>query len=403
MTTALFCLALCSCEAVERVLDLDFYDLPDSRIENLGRLHTASTRHHYSAHFVGDLEHSFMAERRTIGGVTIGRPGRGDSVAERPEPIPNPSARCLELLTELLDFDSQANPRLAALQIAWCARIISEDPSFLSRERAILGLGPLARRIGIEGPVSLAIDAPRADADRTAELLADLIASWRNLAQGTGSESSLREDADAIAATVFDLQGSRRILPALAGLLGSADEASPGRDVLLELLEDFQRRTIQLSLARGLNLPRGAASKVRAAVVSASVEAGGIEMLARFMSVLQAERQAGAERDELLVLRILELVARYGFPDSFANLDVERYDRLRDEWYGLLLGFAVEDLEGRVRVQAMQALSRSVQGPDSLREEDWEAWYYARIDGRREKEGLPPRLNAAEESEGTDS
>ncbi len=48
----------------------------------------------------------------------------------------------------------------------------------------------------------------------------------------------------------------------------------------------------------------------------------------------------------------------------------------------------------------MQALTRTAEGPGSLREEEWEEWYYARIDERRAREGLPPTPMAVDPTEG---
>ena len=105
----------------------------------------------------------------------------------------------------------------------------------------------------------------------------------------------------------------------------------------------------------------------------------------------------------MLVFRILDLLSIYGFPESFAGLSTERYELVKEGWYDLLVGIAVEDLDGPVRVKAMQALERTTNGPDSLREEDWEEWYYQRIEQRREREGLPPIRDAAKESEDPDA
>lgn len=394
-------LVLPSCEATRRILELDFYDAPDSRIENLERLHNARTGHHYTVDFVGDFEQTLSRERRTIGGVTIGSMVMDEPSKHKPVALANPSESCLELISELLEFDSEDNPRLAAMQIAWAARIVDEDPSHLSRERAILGMTVHARRLKISGPVTLQIDAPRANADETAQLLTGLIKAWRNLRDGGGGIDELRNQVDEVAGTTFDLKGSRRVLTALSGLMASGEKGSPEFALLTDLLEDFQRRTIEFSLGRALNDRKGPASRVRAAVVSTCADAGGAAMLARFMTVLEAERQAGPERDAILVFRILDLISRYGFPQSFAGMSDERLAAVREGWYDLLIGFAVEDLEGRVRVKAMQALTKTSDGPGSLREEEWEEWYYTRVEERRLREGLPPTPLAVDPSDST--
>jgi len=397
-------LASPSCKFTQRLVELDFYDAPESRLENLERLHTPGTGHHYSARFVGDVEHAFSLGKGTVGGITIGSPGKGGGTEDRaPTALPNPAETCLELLAELLAFDSSDNPRLEALQVAWCARIIDQDPAHLSRERAVLGLGPIGRRLGIEGPVALPLDAPRADAKQTADLLADLLAVWRVRREGMLRGEEWDAALEALRATTFDLDGSRRVLVALAGVLGGVPEADPSHAELVELLEDFERRTIQFSLARALVGRPGPESRVRAAVVSACAEAGGSELVARFLSVLEQERGAGPERDALLVVRIFDTVAALGLPASFAELDEARYAVWRERWYEAMVGYAVEDLDGRVRVEAMKALCRTAGGPGSLREEEWEEWYYTRVEERRAREGLPPTLRATDELEGADT
>jgi hypothetical protein len=139
---------------------------------------------------------------------------------------------------------------------------------------------------------------------------------------------------------------------------------------------------------------------VRAAAVSASVEAGGAAMLARFVaSTLRAERRRGPDRDAIVVVEILSLVQRYGFPVSLEGFDPAQFADLREGWLGVLVGLAVEDPESHVRVKAMQALASVSEGPRSLREEDWEEWHYARSARLREEAGLPRALDAVEASE----
>ncbi|MFT7670753.1 MAG: hypothetical protein ACI8X5_003464, partial [Planctomycetota bacterium] len=111
-----------SCETFSKIVELDFYDAPDSRVENLKRLHTPAGKHHYTVHFVGDFDQAFGKASRTIGGVSLGKDaGSSSSPQGKPKRLENPSESCLELLTELLEFDSSKKPRLAAIQVAWCA------------------------------------------------------------------------------------------------------------------------------------------------------------------------------------------------------------------------------------------------------------------------------------------
>lgn len=394
-TCALVFGLLGSCKTMGKIINLDFIDFPDSRVENLDRLHRPGGGHHYTVAFVGDFYYAANREGRTVGGLRIGSPS--SEASGKPKQLESPSEACLELLNELLDFDSTGNTRLAAVQTAWCARIIQQDPSLLSRERAVLGLGPLGREVTIGVPVALPPEAPRATAEETATLLTDLVRTWRALLENTGTLNDFRGSCAVLRTTTFDLDGCRRVLPAAATLLNKVKPDHVGYDELLELVHDFQRRTIQLALARALAEEPGEASRVRAAVVTASVRAGGADMLARFMPLLEAERQAGADRDALVVSELLAQVAKLGLPESVEDLEPERYRRLRDSWIDLMVGFAVEDEEGFLRVKAMQALTRLETGPASLREEEWEDWYYARIAKKREEAGLPPTLDATDD------
>jgi hypothetical protein len=264
----------------------------------------------------------------------------------------------------------------------------------------VLGLGPLGARYRIGVPVGLPPEAPRASAEETAALLTGLVRAWRATLEGTAGPGELRAACAELRTTVFDLDGCRRVLPAAAGLLARGSEGTPPYDELLELVGDFQRRTIQMSLALALAEPAGEGSRVRAAAVTAAVEAGGAEMLARFMPLLEAERQAGEDRDALVVARLLGEVARAGLPEGVEEVEAERYAALYEGWLDAMVGFAVEDPDGVVRVKAMQALTRLETGPASLREEDWEEWYYARVEQRRSEAGLPPTLDATEVAPG---
>jgi hypothetical protein len=396
LTCTLLVPLLGACKSIDKVLSLDLIDLPDSRIENLERLHTPSGMHHYAVHLVGDVEYAFNRSGRTIGGVRIGKPD--DSMAQegRKNTLSDPSETCYELLGELLDFDSEDDLRLASMQVTWCARIIQTDPSPLSRERATLALGMHGRRVSIDGPRFLPIEMPRADADQTAHLLTGVVANWRGLRQGTALAGELGASLQELSSTRFDLDGARRVLPALAGLLGGAYPGEPGYAQLSEVTLEFQRRTIELALWHAYDRPESA-GRVRAAAVTASVEADGVAMLARFVGTsLATERRRGADRDADLVIEILRLVALLGLPESLEEFGDEQFQEVREGWLAQLMGLAIGDPDSQVRVKAMQALTKVTDGPGTLREEDWEEWYHQRVMRQREEAGLPRALDAVD-------
>ncbi|MFT7484662.1 MAG: hypothetical protein ACI9F9_000506 [Candidatus Paceibacteria bacterium] len=380
---------LSGCKFLGKMANLDFVDYPESRMENLERLHTPSGRHHYTVSFVGDFQHAYNQRGQTVGGLRIGSQP-SDKSSGPPRQLPDPSHSCLELLLELMSFDSSRNLRLEALQVAWCARLIEQDPALLTRERAVLALGPIGERAGVTGFVVLPLDAPRAGAKETAKLLADTVRAFRTWRDGTSTREAWVEQTDLLRNTLFDLDGARRVLPVLGGLLGKASADSPQYAELESLVREFERHTIQLALGRALREKKGTGSLVRAAAVKATVRAAGQGGLARLMPLLTAERAAMEDGDALVMGEIMSALAVTGLPEFIEGLDQEEYELIQENWYAMLVAIAVEDKESRVRVKAMQALGALVDDLDSLREEDWEAWFYVREEARRAALGEAP-------------
>jgi hypothetical protein len=76
-------------------------------------------------------------------------------------------------------------------------------------------------------------------------------------------------------------------------------------------------------------------------------------------------------------VRLLDLIRDHGLPRS-ADLDAERASVLRHEQLGLLMTIAVRvsEFDEHVRAAAMRALGAvSGSGFQSLRFEDWTAWW----------------------------
>lgn len=388
---------LAGCKTWDRLVNFDFVDYPDSRVENLERLHMPSGKHRYTVTFVGDFNHAFNRQGHTIGGLRIGKPPV-DSSSGTTRELPNPSASCLELVTELMEFDSSEHRRLEAVQVTWCARIIEDDPSALSRERAALALGPLGARVGVAGPLVLPTDAPRASAKETAQVLTDTVRTWRAWGENLATRDQWIEQANVLRETPFDLSGSRRVLPVLAGMMVNLPADSLRYETLDPLVREFERHTIQLALGKALREPTGEGSLVRAAAVRATVEAAGVVGLARLMPLLVAEREAQVDGDTQVKAAILGSIAKLGLPASIEGIPQADYDRIYENWLALLVGIAVEDKEGHVRVKSMQALGKLVAELDSLREEDWEEWFYMHEEQKREASGRAPTPLATEES-----
>jgi hypothetical protein len=283
--------------------------------------------------------------------------------------IKNPSETCLELLTELLEFDASEQPRLEAIQIAWCTRLIDQDPYVLTREKATMALGELGAGLAINGPRQLGLAEPRVDAERAGELLSNLISGYRSARDGLGI-AQLQSAIDAIEGETYDLDGARRMLPAAAALLQGAPEEAPATTAVTELVTWLERRTVELAFGRAVLDPQ---SRVRGAAAAAAVRCGDELLYARLMTVL-AEEQEGPG-----LFAFLGVVLERGFPQPSEALSGAEYENATEAWLDTLLSIAVQHPESAVGARAMQVLARVTEGgPDSLREEDWEAWYLER-------------------------
>src|SRR5205085_1398711 len=76
--------------------------------------------------------------------------------------------------------------------------------------------------------------------------------------------------------------------------------------------------------------------------------------------------------------RALEVVARSGLSEQAGSSGSAGPRRTRDEWLAAIYAQLSRRVEGDVRVHAMLALGRlSGAGFQSLREEDWQAWWNA--------------------------
>ncbi len=362
-------LGCASCESLSRIASLDFVDFPETRVANLEAIHLPSGKHRYTAQLQGDSAYMMSSQGRRVGGLNIGAPRSSAPGEPRKDVLRNPSETCLEILTELLEFDGSKQPRLRAVQIAWCARLIDQDPYVLTRERATVALGELGAGLGIGGPLQLGLAEPRVDAERAGELLKDLLRGYRTSREGLGI-ADLTDAISAIQGETYDLDGARRMLPAAAALLQGAPEGKPETVAVTELVTWLERRTVELALGRAV---LDSKSRVRGAAAAATVHCGDELLYARMMAVL-AEEQEGPG-----LFAFLGVVLERGFPQPSKELNGAEYENATEAWLDALLGIAVQHPESAVGARAMQALARVTEdGPDSLREEDWEAWYLAR-------------------------
>ena len=168
-----------------------------------------------------------------------------------------------------------------------------------------------------------------------------------------------------IAKLHYDLDGCLRALAASAALLDRIPAKHKDRTALLKLVLDLERRTVRLALEHG---NQDKSSHVRAAAVEALVRANGHAYLTRLLPRLISEPE------EEVPLAILAMLREQGLPPANPAAPDEREEQLK-----LIYRVATQHPVERVRVAAMAALGAVAgAGFESLREEDWDAWWHKR-------------------------
>lgn len=345
-------LAATSC----RLIEADAY--------NLDQLHGADGRHRYSAALEGNFEYIV---RHQFGALF---PNSNLSQSKSPSPVKNPSGQCLTKMLRLAGYDS-ASPTVASRQVEWFSRLAVDDDAILSRERALIELGKAAERLDV-GPRELDAQIVPAGPAALSEALASLSRAVTQSLSREGSEEMRKADltaaVDLVEGLDLDLDGSRRALRVTTELLKRGGLFSRATPELERLNLHLQRVCVERSLARALDDDD---PLVRAAALEAVVRARGPEALAPLLMRLALEPTEVASRT-------LQLVTELGLPEGpppDMPADAEPPDYLASIYRVVEL---LRD-EGHLRVKAMQALSAtSGSGIVSLREEDWQAWWFAR-------------------------
>jgi hypothetical protein len=351
-----------------------FVKSPGAKDWNLSQLHRSSGSYHYTAELVGDFEFVMRSGTANLPlKSAVKRPLGGDK-----KPVPNPAAATLENLLALAAFDDE-DERTIGLQVMWFARLAVQDPSILARERCVLELARFGRRLPIDVPEPLPPEAMPLGPDALGEELALLVREYRRLLEVGGTDRERQDDLDRVCrrieASVFDLDGGRRILFAVNHLLNGLGARAPARPPLERLSRAAQKVCIELALAEALGDP---APLVRAAALRSSVEAVGTGVLAPIL--LQLDREQSIE----VQAAVMVLVAERGLPDVPASLDEAAAERLRERWLEVIYERAVGQPDGHLQLQAMQALAKVLPpGAGSLRDEDWEQYWLARRDAAR--------------------
>jgi hypothetical protein len=358
---ALLVLALCSaCHVVE------------SKDWNLEQLHEAGGRHRYTAALEGDFEF-FMRQR-----VAAPLLSAGSTLAVKtPKSVEAPADECLDNLIELEEFDP-ADPRVAGLQVEWYARLAVDDPWRLSRERALLALGRAGQRLGAGLPDALKPGEQPTGPEALSSALASLVKSARPVMErgkraGETAELDLDASCQLIERMTLDIAGARRALRATVDLTRASGLNSPAAVPLGRLNASLQRVCVRRALAAGLVDKEDV---VRAAAIEASVACAGNAVL---LPILQ---QLGHEPSADVIVRVMKLVRDVGLPEPSDSLAPEEREKARNAWLAELVRVLETRTEGDIRVGTMLALAKvSGANMQSLREEDWHAWWAARQAG----------------------
>jgi hypothetical protein len=335
---------------------------------NLDQLHDGDSHHRYHAALENDFEFFLRHEATAFLSST------GASFAQKdPAKIDDPSQRCLEFLVELEDAEAN-DARSRALQIEWCARLCAFDPASLCRERATLALGRFGVRIEAGMPRPLPAQPPAATAEAVAGAATALVRAVRGVVDPASlkgeSAPTIAAACSAIEALVLDIDGARRALNALGQLESVRALPSADRAQLEATAVELEKRLVRQAIARAL---KDRDARVRAAAVSAAVACGGLQALEGFVLTLRREE------DAIVVLRVLELVLARGLGEAPPEMPENERAKRREEQLASLYTVLVTRPSGDVRVAAMRALARvSGSGIESLREEDWQAWWLAR-------------------------
>ncbi|MBI5431978.1 MAG: hypothetical protein HZA52_04005 [Planctomycetes bacterium] len=358
-------------------------NIPGARVYNLDELHDANGRHKYRAALVGDAE--FLL-REGFGGVLR---GMGSSVQDKdPSKVEDPTEACVENLVGLLSADPH-DPDIAAMQVELATRIVLTDVWRLSRERAAIGLGRAGERMGLASLPERVPGSTVANAEQLSDLLARFVKAVTPYVAG-GDRDAARQELVALAAEARAFEYDAAGLPrALRGVRLLASRL--GRDIgeLRELSLDLQARAIRQGLEHALD---DEDPFVAAAATWAGRRAFGDAWCTRVL----ARIRRGDAPPELLIAYADDL-ARRGAPADRAGGAADHAGGSAGDAPGevslrLLYELSGGHVDGRVRLAAMQALT-AITGAarTSLREEDWQEWWFERQAASASAEPAPTK------------
>lgn len=351
--------------------------MADSRAWNLNEIHDEATHHRYTGRIEGDTEYFFRHE--VAGSLAVGGAKFEDKT---PVAVPDPATTCLENLIALEEYGDHS-PRTFGLQIEWASRLAAADPWRLTRERAVYMLGRAGQKLSAGIPTGLPEGSRPSGPGAISEALAGLLrASRPALKHGSRMTATERLDLDSacqvVSGMTLDLDGARRLLHASVDLVAAVGTGKAAGAPIADLALELERRCIRFALADAL---KDSDPFVRAAAVEAAVRCAGTGVLDPIL--LQLDNEPSPE----VVVRVLDLVREVGLPEGPLHGTVSEKPLSPEEAKMARLAAIYKVVgrpEGWVRVSAMRTLGAvSGAGFQSLREEDWQAWWTALMESRK--------------------
>jgi HEAT repeat protein len=363
--TSRIALSVVLCASLGSCRSLDFVEIAACKDWNLEQLHDENGGHRLRAATMGDTEY-FL--RFGIGGLFKNSRARVQEKDEkRQKKVPE---KVLDNYLALSDF-SPRDPRIAAMQAKWAVWLAVADPWPLVRERAVLELGELSKRLGLNALPGLPAAEDLSSREEVEVALAQLIRAAKSSVFEVRPPDEtevldIQAACDLLRSLVLDVENGHSALEVVEVLIETGDKGAEFRDPMQALSRDLTRDLAGQALARAVRDPEPI---VRAAAIQSIVEATGTAVLQPILE------QMVREPSPLVLTRILQLVRVHGLPDVPKSVSPEAAARVEEVWIDVIYSFATAHPEGRVRVNAMQALQAVAGGPGSLRSEDWQSWW----------------------------
>ena len=334
-----------------------------AKMWNLEQVHDPDGSPKRSGRLRSDLSYVFSGfmERSNFGGEDY------QAEAQKGKRIDDPQGECLENLIEL--GKCRADERVAAQQASAYSWLGVECTYVLSRERSLLELGPLAKRLGgIEPPLAPVEGVAPATPEEVKALYDELVkAVAASAAEPELSAESLAGICRRIDEATLDRAGALRLLRATLGLLDGRERRAALRPVG-KLRLSLAKRCVALTLEAGRSDPQGA---VRAAALDSGLRALPAKRAELLRWALVEPMDDVADR-EAVSLRALGFLARYGLPETPAGEDPEHFE---SAWIELLCQVLRGTDDGPHVVAACKALARITGEPLTLRPEVWLWWW----------------------------